>query len=130
MVTVVRPETKENDCAITQITDAAFNRARGGRLVEILRRHKAFIEQLSLVVLYDRKLVGEILFSPIEIENQCGKWKSLALAPMDVLPNRQRQRIGSEFNQVWTARVLFYNPYSERRKVYAECQRRSNQLPV
>ena len=44
----------------------------------------------------DGGVVGHILLSPIRIEASCGSVPALALAPMAVLPEFQRQGIGSE----------------------------------
>lgn len=90
----IRPETKEDFPAITQIIDAAFGQSSEGRLVENLRRNKKFITRLSLVALYRHERVGHVLFFPIMINNQRSEYESLALAPVAVLPERQRMGVG------------------------------------
>ena len=57
-----------------------------------LRKSKNFIPKLSLVAVYDDKIVGYILFTKIKI----GKSTELALAPLAVLPEYQRQGIGKK----------------------------------
>lgn len=61
-------------------------------LVVSLRKSENFIPELSLVAIQDKKIVGYILFTKINI----GKYEELALAPLAVLPKYQRQGIGKK----------------------------------
>jgi len=61
-----------------------------------LRESDDFIYELSLVAVKEGRVVGHILFSPIAIETEIGLVRVLSLAPMAVLPEFQRQGIGSE----------------------------------
>ena len=61
-------------------------------LVVALRKSSNFIPELSLVAKKDNKIVGYILFTKIQI----GKFEELALAPLAVLPEYQRQGVGSK----------------------------------
>lgn len=54
---------------------------------------------LSLVAEVHRKIVGHILFSRMSIETAEGSIPAVALAPMAVLPDHQRQRIGERLIQ-------------------------------
>lgn len=60
-------------------------------LVVSLRKSEAFIPELSLVAIKDDKIVGHILFTKIKIGNST----ELALAPLSVEPNYQKQGIGT-----------------------------------
>ena len=60
-------------------------------LVVALRNSDSFIPELSLVAVKDDKIVGYILFTKIKIENH----EEIALAPLAVLPEYQKQGIGS-----------------------------------
>ena len=60
-------------------------------LVIELRKSENFIQKLSLVAIKDNKIVGYILFTKIKIENH----EEIALAPLAVLPEYQKQGIGS-----------------------------------
>jgi putative acetyltransferase len=51
---------------------------------------------LSLVAVEKEKIVGHILFSSAIIEGEHGVVKGMGLAPMAVLPEFQRQGIGSQ----------------------------------
>lgn len=59
-------------------------------LVVALRNSKNFIPELSLVAVQDNKIVGYILFTKIKI----GEDEELALAPLGILPEYQKQGIG------------------------------------
>ena len=62
-------------------------------LVVALRANRNnFIPELSLVAIDNNKIVGYILFTKIKI----GENEELALAPLCVLPEYQRQGIGSK----------------------------------
>lgn len=62
-------------------------------LVENLRKNNNnFIPELSLVAIDNDKIVGYILFTKVKI----GKSEELALAPLGVLPEYQRQGVGSK----------------------------------
>ncbi len=62
-------------------------------LVERLRRERRV--ELSLTAIIGGQLVGHILFSDLEAEIDGRVVKALALAPMAVVPMRQRQGIGA-----------------------------------
>ena len=50
---------------------------------------------LSLVAVDDGQVVGHIFFSPVFASGERGTVRGMGLAPMAVLPERQRQGIGS-----------------------------------
>lgn len=54
-----------------------------------------FISGLSLVALKDGEIVGHILFTKLLIKSNKGDFVALALAPIAVKPDLQRQGIGS-----------------------------------
>lgn len=60
-------------------------------LVVALRKSENFIPKLSLVALKNNKIVGYILFTKVKI----GQYEELTLAPLGVLPEEQRQGVGS-----------------------------------
>jgi len=91
----IRPETGEDYSKITEVNDLAFNQPNEGILIEKLRKTLEFISNLSLVAEVDGEVVGHILFYPIIINARNVTHKSLALAPMAVLPDYQNKGIGS-----------------------------------
>lgn len=96
---MIRHETPEDYEAITQINDAAFGQKNEGQLVQNLRKTPLFDPRLSLVAEYECRLIGHILFYPIKVKNDNFEFDSLALAPMSVLPECQKQGVGTKL--VW-----------------------------
>ncbi len=82
--------------AVYNINSSAFDRKEEARLVDRLRLSDAFIPDLSLVATFNAKVVGHILFTKIDIENNDAKVESLAMAPIAVSPDMQRKGIGSK----------------------------------
>ena len=59
-------------------------------LVNELRKSNAYIPELSLVAEINGSIIGHIMFTKVKI----GDSMQLALAPLSVLPNYQKQGIG------------------------------------
>jgi predicted N-acetyltransferase YhbS len=90
---VVRTETPEDLEVIHEVNLRAFGQEHEARLVDALR--DSGYARLSLVAEEGGRVVGHILFSDLPIITQAGTLHALALAPMAVIPERQRQGIGS-----------------------------------
>ena len=93
----IRQEKKEDYEEVYNVVKIAFATAkhRDGNeqdLVVDLRKSNNFIPELSLVAIKDNKIVGYILFTKIKV----GKYEELALAPLAVLPEYQKQGIGKK----------------------------------
>jgi putative acetyltransferase len=94
---------RSNDVeAIRQVHIAAFNRVNEANLVDALRNnHDWFLSLVAVVEDSPKQTIGErvvanICFSPITIEPDCSIDKPIVgLAPLAVLPEFQRQGIGS-----------------------------------
>lgn len=71
----------------------AFGREDEARLVDALRDGGHV--RLSLVAEEGGRVIGHVLFSDLPIETPQGTVSALALAPLAVLPARQRQGVGS-----------------------------------
>lgn len=93
--TTIRPEQPNDHAAVSKINRLAFGQEDEGKLIVAIRNADGFDPGLSLVALCDGQAVGHILFSPIHIETDHGDVPAMALAPMAVLPDRQKQGIGS-----------------------------------
>ena len=96
----IRQENKNDYEEIYSVVKTAFETAEHSDgneqdLVVALRNSDSFIPELSLVAIKDDKIVGYILFTKIEI----GNCEELALAPLAVLPEYQKQGIGSKLVQ-------------------------------
>ena len=92
----IRQEKPEDIAAVFKLNVAAFPQDGEAKLVDALRRNsEVFIPELSLVAVSGNTVVGHILFTRIKIIAADGKeFESLALAPMAVSPEFQRQGIG------------------------------------
>ncbi|MBK6964096.1 MAG: N-acetyltransferase [Bacteroidales bacterium] len=92
---IIRPELSGDYAKITRLNDLAFGQPGEGKLIEALRLNPLFIKGLSLVAIIRGEIVGHILFSPVLIRSENKVFRSLALAPMSVLPGFQGKGIGS-----------------------------------
>ena len=93
MNVVIRPETATDHEAIRHVNRLAFGQDGEARLVDALR--DGGYVRVSLVAERAGQVVGHILFSDLPITTGAGTVAALALAPMAVLPELQRQGIGS-----------------------------------
>lgn len=88
----IRQETNADLEGIQRVHLSAFNSAAEAHLVDRLRAQgKATI---SLVAEIGSEFVGHMLFSPVSIEPPAKGWNALGLAPVAVIPDKQRQGIG------------------------------------
>jgi putative acetyltransferase len=92
----VRQEIDKDYRGITNVNNLGFGQKNEGQLILKLRKTRKFIPGLSLVAEIEGRIVGHILFFPIEIRREEQVFPSLALAPMAVLPEYQRQGIGGQ----------------------------------
>ena len=76
----------------TAFTSAEHSDGNEQDLVANLRKSNNFVQELSLVAIQDNKIVGYIMFTKIKI----GKYEELALAPLGILPEYQKQGIGKK----------------------------------
>jgi putative acetyltransferase len=90
----IRSETAADHDAIRHVNQEAFGSDVEGQLVDALR-DGGFV-RLSLVAELDGRVVGHVLFSDIQIVSDDQSVEALALAPMAVLPQHQRQGIGTQ----------------------------------
>ena len=96
---VIRTETSNDYKTIFEVNEMAFNQNDESRIIERIRKSKNFLPELSLVAEENGEIVGHILFSKIIIKGK-QEFDTLALAPMAVIPGKQRQGIGKAL--VWT----------------------------
>ncbi|HMC54572.1 MAG: GNAT family N-acetyltransferase [Acidobacteria bacterium] len=88
----IRPEREADTPAIRRVNLAAFETSKEAELVDALREQAAPL--VSLVAEDAGAIVGHILFSPVTLIGH-PEITMMGLAPMAVMPARQRQGIGS-----------------------------------
>lgn len=93
---------KETDYpAVRKLIIEAFTQSEHGYhdeadLVDKIRLDDAYDHELELVAIVADEIVGHGLLSEIKIINEQATHTGLALAPLAVLPEKQKQGIGSE----------------------------------
>jgi putative acetyltransferase len=91
---IIRKEKPENVMAIHALNEQAFAAPEEANIVDKLRDSCEGL--LSLVAIEMDRIVGHILISPATIEGKHGVLKGMGLAPLAVLPEMQRQGIGTQ----------------------------------
>lgn len=113
----VRPERASDFESIDRIERLAFARADEARLVRSVRTSASWF--LSLVAVDDDRLVGHVLFSPVQIVGAIDAPPAVGLAPVAVLPEHQGRGVGSALvhagldrcrSMGWTAAFLLGDP--------------------
>lgn len=89
----IRPEQVEDHPAVYWVESAAFPTAQEARLVDRLRSRVD--DAISLVAATQAGVVGHILFTPVVIHGRNLQTPAMGLGPMAVLPEFQRQGVGS-----------------------------------
>jgi len=89
---IIREERQGDAERIRGVNLAAFETSTEADLVDALRRQA--IPLVSLVAEDDANVIGHILFSPVTLASAPGL-NLMGLAPMAVVPSRQRQGVGS-----------------------------------
>jgi putative acetyltransferase len=87
----IREERPNDVGAIRDLNRRAFEQDQESNIVDALRANGAAL--LSLVATLNDRVVGHITYSSLSID---GKLRGAALGPMAVLPDCQRQGIGSK----------------------------------
>ncbi len=101
---LIRDEEPCDTRPVFEIVRKAFGRTDEARLVDALRQAGA--ATLSLVAVENGAVAGHILFSPVRLEPPDGPPVAGAgLAPVCVLPERQRLGIGSTLVHTGLARL-------------------------
>lgn len=95
MIITVRPEQQSDIGEIFELNKLAFGQENEARLVDMLRSSPGFVPGLSLVAVAEGTMVGHILFSKIFVVSGDARHDTLALAPMSVHPQYQKQGVGA-----------------------------------
>ena len=89
MMIEIREERPDDVATVREVNRRAFGQDQEGNIVDALRANGAAL--LSLVATLDGRVVGHIMYSPASVGGVAGA----ALGPMAVLPEYQRQGVGS-----------------------------------
>lgn len=100
MITI-RDEQPGDAAAIRELATRAFGGPCEAQIIDALRDSCPGL--VSLVAVEDGDIVGHILFSPVTINGST--ISGMSLAPMAVLPERQRRGIGTELVRHGLARL-------------------------
>ncbi len=96
-MTTTRPEQPEDEDAVHQVERLAFEEESEAQIVDALRRNGHIV--FSLVAEDEGGLVGHIVFTMIKI----GEDEAIALGPLAVVPQRQRQGTGGQLMEAGLA---------------------------
>ncbi len=91
---IIREELAEDISGVRRVEEAAFGRSGEAELVDLLRQRGAVT--LSLVAVEDGEVLGHVLFSPGMVTDGKESWPCEGMGQVAVLPERQRQGIGSQ----------------------------------
>ena len=94
MTVTIRNERPEDIAAIDSVNHKAFGQPQESQLVHALRKNGGVL--LSLVAALNHRVVGHILYTPVSVGRNGQKMIGSGLGPMAVLPEYQRQGIGSQ----------------------------------
>jgi putative acetyltransferase len=92
-LTTIRPEEPRDADDVRLVNQRAFGRSSEAAVVDALR---GLADAISLVATIEARIVGHILFTPVQVGDLQQGVQAVGLAPMAVLPEYQRQGIGSQ----------------------------------
>lgn len=99
----IREEQPGDIAVIREVNKRAFGQPQEADIVDKMRQ--SCNDLLSLVAMMHNQVTGHILFSPVLLETEKRTIEGMGLAPMAVLPEYQRQGIGSELIRTGIARL-------------------------
>ena len=90
---IIRAETADDIPAVRRVNELAFGQPDEADIVDALRANAR--PHISLVAVSEGQVVGHIFLSPVTLEAEDSGSAILGLAPMAVLPEFQKQGVGS-----------------------------------
>lgn len=98
---IIRQENKSDFMEVYELVKAAFETAevKDGHeqdLVNEFRNSSKYIAELALVAENNGKIIGYIMLTKTNIENEGEKFEALYLAPVAVALEYRNQKVGSE----------------------------------
>ena len=96
----IREEKLGDIAAVRELTRRAFGQDQESNIVDALRTNGAAL--LSLVATANGQVVGHIMFSPLTVAENVN---AVALGPMTVAPEYQRQGIGTKLIEAGNRKI-------------------------
>jgi putative acetyltransferase len=97
---VIREEGPDDIAAVREVNRCAFGQEQESNIVDALRANGGAL--LSLVAIMDDRIVGHIIYSPVSVSDMVN---GAALGPMAVLPEHQRQGIGTRLVEAGNQKI-------------------------
>jgi len=97
---VIREEGPDDIAAVREVNRRAFGQEQESNIVDALRANGGAL--LSLVAIMDDRIVGHIIYSPVSVSDMVN---GTALGPMAVLPEHQRQGIGTRLVEAGNQKI-------------------------
>jgi putative acetyltransferase len=91
----IRAERADDVDAIARVVEAAFRSPTEARMVANIRASSDFIPELSLVAEDHGVVVGHVMVSYVALHDVAARRRVCCLSPLAVVPERQREGIGS-----------------------------------
>jgi putative acetyltransferase len=91
---VVRAESEDDFEVIGEVVRLAFRSHIEGRIVRDIRASENYIPELALVAIADDQVVGHVMVSHTELDNEGVRHRIAMLSPLAVRPDFQNEGIG------------------------------------
>ncbi len=92
----IRQEFAADSAEVLEVVRLAFGRSVESQLVKKFRQNPDYVPELSLVAEFEGRVIGHILFFPVEVKVDGEALQTLVLAPLSVDPSYQRRGVGGE----------------------------------
>jgi putative acetyltransferase len=96
----IREERPDDIFAVREVNRCAFEQEQESNIVDALRANGGAL--LSLVATMSDRVVGHIMYSPVTVGDRVN---GVALGPMAVLPEHQRQGIGTKLIEAGNRKI-------------------------
>jgi putative acetyltransferase len=93
---LLRGERETDFKDIYEINTRAFGGDSEAKLINELRKTRSYIKGLSIVAVWEEKVIGHAMLTHAYVVNQGRRFNCLALGPMAVLPEYQRRGYGTK----------------------------------
>lgn len=110
----IRSATQRDEKNIMSLVTDAFKGTEYGyqgeaELVQKIRQEQTYNNELELICELDKEIVGHGLLSECWVKNEKESFTGLALAPLSVHTNYQKQGIGSQLISELERRAVLFN---------------------